>query len=63
MWDMFHYVDHCNTLQVSGQEVEIAELDKEGTQEGQQEVKGSYFVLCFSNNKTVEYSNPGSKPS
>ena len=59
---MLDYFDHCNTLQVSGQEVEIAELDKEGTQEGQQEVKGLY-LSCFSNNKTVEYSNPGSKPS
>ena len=59
---MLDYVDHCNTSQVSGQEVEIAELDKEGTQEGQQEVKGLY-LSCFSNNKTVEYSNPGSKPS
>ena len=49
---------------MSGQEVEIAELDKEGTQEGQQEVKGSYFsCFFFSNNKTVEYSNPGSQPS
>ena len=60
---MLDYFDHCNTLQVSGQEVEIAELDKEGTQEGQQEVKGSYFVRCFSKNKTVEYSNPGSEHS
>ena len=59
---MLDYVDHCNTLQVSGQEVEIAELDKQGTQEGQQEVKGSYFS-CFFNNKTVEYSNPDSEPS
>ena len=59
---MLDYFDHCNTLQVSGQEVEIAELDKEGTQEGQQEVKGLY-LSCFSNNKTVEYSNPGSNPS
>ena len=44
---MLDYVDHCNALQVSGQEVEIAELDKEGTQEGQQEVKGSYFSCFF----------------